>query len=122
MDAQAREALRRAIAYEHLLFQEAQQADAEAERWRQRSELALRRGEEQLAQQALERQRAVAQRAGLYREQYKAQVDTVRLAKDALFQPRLPAGSTDPIARLDALAREDRLERDLADLKAHPSG
>jgi hypothetical protein len=122
MDSAAREALRQAIGHEHLLFQEAQRADAEAERWQRRSRLAVRQGEEQLAQQAIERQRAAEHRARRYREQYAAQTEAVRRAKDAVFAAPPLAATSDAAARLDALAREDRLDRDLAALKARLSG
>lgn len=117
MDAQAREALRRAIAHEHLLFLHAQQADAEAERWRQRTELALRRGEQDLAKQALERQQSARQRGRHYREQYEAQTIAIRAAKQGVAPASVPPPSPTVEDRLEALVREDKLERELADLK-----
>jgi phage shock protein A len=113
--ADAREALRQAIALEHALFTRAAHHDALADRWRGRAELAVRRGEEALAREALARGAAEERRAAEYRAQYLQQADRVRRAKGRAT----PGTPTEPIEhRLDQLALEDRLERDLAALKA----
>ena len=117
-----RDALRHAIAYEHRLFQEVRNHEQLAERWQQRADLALRHGEQALAGEALQRAAAERRLAEDWQTQYRAQTDVVRRAKRGL-RPTPVADATDPIgARLVELAREDRLERDLADLKAKLSG
>lgn len=128
------DALRRAIAQEHLLFMEARRHEQRAERWQRRADLALRQGDEPLASQALQRKAAELERAALYRAQFEAQGKAVQAAKPALGRPS-PAGSTTPLPmppraagaeiidrRLDQLAREDRLDRDLAALKEQLTG
>jgi phage shock protein A len=113
-----REALRQAIALEHLLYTQATKHDDLAARWQQRAALALRQGEESLAREALARQAAEQRRAAGYRAQYLQQTLAIRRAKRTL--PPTPR-STPPAAseqRLNQLALEDRLNRDLAALKA----
>lgn len=121
MEASVREALRRAIALEHNLFLEAQKHERDAERWRQRADLAYKRGEIDLARQALDRQGQAEQRADRYREQYWTQVELVRTAKIAAQHPNpiRPVVATAPSveAQIHALEQADRIERDLAALK-----
>lgn len=109
------EALRRAIAAEHVLYLEAQKHEQQAERWRKRAELALSRAEDGLARQALERSAAEERLAADYRTQYLSQTEAVRRAK-RVQAPIIPAPSAED--RLNKLEIEERLERDLAALKA----
>jgi phage shock protein A len=115
-----REALRHAIAYEHRLFTELQRHEQQAALWQQRADLASRHGDDALALEALARKAASERRAQEYRAQYMAQGQAVRRAKQGL-RP-LPAAPSPPTPsaeqRLERLAVEDRLERDLAALKA----
>ncbi|HLG69586.1 MAG TPA: hypothetical protein VK009_04090 [Chloroflexota bacterium] len=114
----AREALRQAIAAEHRLLMEAAKHDQLADRWRARAELALRRAEEVLARQAVERSAAEERLAATYRAQAAAHSELIRRARRQV--PAAPPAESQPSAerRLNALAVEDRLERDLAALKA----
>jgi phage shock protein A len=122
MATDRREALRHAIAYEHRLFQEVRKHEQVAARWQQRANLALRRGEHDLAGEALQRAAAESRLAEDWQAQYLAQSDAVRRAKRGLRQAALSAPPDPAEARLAQLAQEDRLERDLADLKAKLAG
>ena len=122
MAADGREALRHAMAYEHRLFQEVRKHEQLADRWQQRADLALRRGEQDLAGEALQRAAAESRLAEDWQAQYMAQSDAVRRAKHGLRRAPVSAPPDPAEARLTLLAREDRLERDLADLKAKLAG
>jgi phage shock protein A len=115
--ADPREALRQAIASEHRLYVEAERHDQLANRWRARAELAVRRGEQALARQALERSAAEERLAATYRAQAAAHSEIIRGAKRQVPQTK-PASDASADQRLAQLALEDRLERDLAALKA----
>ncbi len=112
------DALRRAIAAEHRLYLEAQRHEQLADRWLRRAELATRRSEDELARQALDRGAAETRLAAEYRAEYFKQTDVVRQAKRVTSPTvaTLPEPSAED--RLNQLALEDRLERDLAALKA----
>jgi len=114
----SREALRRAIAYEHRLYQQLRKHEQLAARWQGRAEMALRRGEQALAGEALQRQAADTRLAEDYQAQYAAQAQAIQRAKQAL--PTRPISSPPQSAetRLNQLAREDRLKCDLDALKA----
>jgi phage shock protein A len=114
---ESREALRHAIAYEHKLFLEAQKHEQLAARWQQRAELALRHGDESLAGEALDRKAAEERRAAEYRAEYAAQSVAIRSAKRTVPEA-VPAVEPPVEQRLEQLAVDDRLERDLAELKA----
>lgn len=118
--ADPREALRHAIAYEHRLYLEGVKHEQLAVRWQERANLADRRGEQALASEALQRKAAESRLADDYRAQYLSQTHAIRRAKRGLPKPVPPAeASSIPIeARLQKLAQEDCLERDLAALKA----
>lgn len=115
-----REALRDAIAAEHQLFLELDRHRLLTERWRARAELAIRCGDDALARQALERETAEARLAAEYRAQYLSQSEVVRRAKRRHRSMSMPVAPIAPTVedRLDHLAREVRLEQDLAVLKA----
>ena len=118
------EVLRHAMAYEHRLFLETRKHEQLAARWQDRADLAQRRGEQGLASEARQRQATESGIAQEYQAQYVAQTQAIRRAKQGLRRSaRLPAvAQSDPVdARLEQLAREDRLERDLAALKARLS-
>lgn len=118
--ADPREALRQAMAYEHRLYLEVHKHEHLAARWQQRAELALRRGDELLAAEALQRKTAEARLAQEYQAQYVAQTQAIWRAKRGLRESTVAATpSADAAeARLGQLAQEDRVERDLAALKA----
>jgi hypothetical protein len=116
------EALRLAMAHEHHLFLEVQDHDRLAARWQRRADLASSRGDHGLAAEALRRHATEVRLASEYRALYATQAQAVREAKRLHVRPAalIPLPTVDD--RLDALAREDRLNRDLAALKANFSG
>ncbi|HEX6512909.1 MAG TPA: PspA/IM30 family protein [Chloroflexota bacterium] len=109
--ADPREALRQAIAYEHVLHRQAEQHAQRAARWRQRAELALRKAEDTLAREALQREAQELGRAEAYRTQLAAHSEAIRKAKTLLR-------AAPPPDALEILVLQDRIERDLAELKA----
>ena len=112
-----REALRQAIAAEHRLFLEADRHDQLANRWRERAELALRHGEEALARQALDRSAGEDRLARDYRAHAARHSDLIRHATRREHQPRHATAQPSTDERLNQLALEDRLERELQALK-----
>ena len=102
---------------EHRLFTEAQRCEREAARWQERAALALRHDEPELARQALGRSQQANERAIQFHALYREQAAAVRTAKTAFGAGR---SSPDPSLerQLERLELEDRLERDLAALKA----
>ncbi len=104
-----------AIAHEHLLHQRMQEQREQADRWQRRAELAARIGDQEMAAQALERYEHAAHRAAAYEQQYLAQAEAMRQFKPAMRSA--PAAPPTEV-RLLELQLEDRLDRDLADLKA----
>ncbi|MHB8618863.1 MAG: PspA/IM30 family protein [Chloroflexota bacterium] len=113
-----------AIADEHQFHEQAARQRGLAERWRRRAELALRVGDESLAAAARERQERFQRLAGTYERQYQAQVKAVRALEIAARpasgprRPFIPQGAAGDLeTALEALARDDRLDRDLAALK-----
>jgi phage shock protein A len=119
MDPRAREALQLAIAVEHSLHQQMRHQEQLVDRWQARAELAARRGEEDLAREALARKADHERRAAQFGSDYLAQAELVRKARTGFVAPqaaRIPQPrSLD--AELNKLAGDDRLEKDLAALK-----
>jgi len=121
---QLRAALRSAIATEHQLHERAAAEEAAGQRWEAR--VALAQGKEALDLAEAARQRAAEhyRRARAYRaESARQQAYIARLKAELIYPtvasaPRLAAPDGDPVdQRLETLEREDRLERDLAELK-----
>lgn len=126
MDQNARAALQKLISAEHRLHEHLREQEQLAERWHSRAELAIKRGDDQLAGEALARKAEHERRARDLRTQYLEHGQAVRDAKRRLeLQPTarsLPAVAlvayASPVdAKLDQLVAEDRLERDLQELK-----
>lgn len=115
-----RDALRHAIAYEHRLFQEVHKHEQLVARWQQRAELAFRRGEQALATEALDRIAKERQIVQDYESLYRAQSNAVRRAKQGVVRPPIAAPRSERSIedRLEQLTMNERLERDLAALKA----
>jgi len=121
-----------AVAAEHRLYQLAELQERQAERWRSRAELAGARGDADLAAQAQARAGEHQRRAARLREQYHAEAVRIRGLKRRMREVEAGRGpppaplalmAVDPLeARFEALQREERLERDLADLKARLGG
>src|SRR5690348_3999312 len=107
---EGREALRKLIAAEHRLHAQMRQQEQLVERWHARAELASRRGENQLAREALARKTEHERRARDLRTQYLEHTAAVGSAKLRLSAPmiapaaptRLPSSQID--AKLDRLA------------------
>ncbi len=128
--AAARAELRAAVAAEHRLHQLAERHEREAERWRARAEWARGRGEADLAAQAERRSQEHRRQAARLRDAYVAESARIRTLKRHLRDLEvgrgpptvIPSLALDPLAaRFEALQREERLERELADLKARLS-
>lgn len=120
-----RELLSAAIAEEHRLHEAAAREAAAARRWEARAALAERKEAPDLAEAARQRSAQHHRRARACRVESARHQAHIAELKAALLQPspvtRPPlvvVEGYDPVARrLAALEREDRLERELAELK-----
>jgi phage shock protein A len=104
-----------AVADEQRLYQRHSEANREADRWRQRAELAAGRGADDLARAALERARRHASVSLQFHEQYLEQKGYVERLKGRLLETERrirerPATVTRPIDT-------EKLERSLAHLE-----
>ena len=82
-----RQAVATAIASQKRLQNQAEQADAQARTWYERAELALKKGEEELAREALSRRKTYADTAATLQAQVSGQagqVDTLKKSLTAL--------------------------------------
>ena len=75
-----------AIADEKQLQQRYQENQAKANDWQQKAELAVEKGQDDLAREALARRNAFQQTADGFRTQYEEQARQVEVLKDALHQ------------------------------------
>lgn len=75
-----------AIADEKMLYQRYQDNEAKAADWQQRAELAVEKGQDDLAREALSRRNAFAQTASGFKTQYEQQEGQVEQLKQALQQ------------------------------------
>ena len=75
-----------AIADEKMLYQRYQDNQEKAIEWQQRAELAVEKGQDDLAREALMRRNAFQQTASGFKEQYDQQSRQVESLKDALHQ------------------------------------
>ena len=75
-----------AIADEKLLYQRYQDNEAKANDWQQRAELAVERGQDDLAREALTRRNTFAQTADGFKTQYDQQAAQVETLKQALHE------------------------------------
>jgi phage shock protein A len=75
-----------AIADEKLLFERYQENQTEANEWQRKAELAVSKGDDELARQALLRRAAFQQTADGFKEQHQAQSNQVDVLKEALAQ------------------------------------
>jgi phage shock protein A len=75
-----------AIADEKQLYQRYQDNQAKASDWQQRAELAVERGQDDLAREALSRRNAFQQTADGFKAQYEQQASQVEQLKNALHQ------------------------------------
>jgi phage shock protein A len=74
------------IADEKMLYQRYQDNEAKAADWQQRAELAVEKGQDDLAREALSRRNAFAQTAEGFKTQYDQQATQVEQLKQALGQ------------------------------------
>ncbi|HLH22717.1 MAG TPA: hypothetical protein VK066_09350 [Chloroflexota bacterium] len=122
---EARELLYAAIAAEHQLHEAAAREAAATRRWAARAALAERKEAPDLADAARQRAAEHERRAREYRAEAARHQAHIAALKAALRQPGalatappVPTEDYDAVARrLAALEREDRLDRDLAELK-----
>jgi phage shock protein A len=77
------------IADEKQLYQRYQDNQAKANDWQQRAELAVERGQDEMAREALSRRNAFQQTADGFKEQYDQQAGQVEQLKEALHQLEL---------------------------------
>jgi PspA/IM30 family len=119
-----REVLYAAIAEEHRLHEAAAREEAAARRWEARALLAERKEAPDLAEAARQRAAQHQRRARGYRTESARQQAHVAELKAAVVQPTpvvrrvVRAVPPDDVGRrLAGLERDDRLERDLAELK-----
>jgi len=114
-----RDALREAVAAEHKLHLQLRELEENAVRWQRRATLAADQKEPELAQQALARAAALEERAASLRRLSAEHAALIRATKAQLRATSAAVSSpADAEARLQAMELEDRLERDLATLKA----
>jgi phage shock protein A len=89
-----------AIADEQRLKERWQEAERNAAEWQRKAELAVQKGDDDLAREALARRNTYAQTAAGFREQYEEQARQVEQLKDAL-------------EKLESKLNEARTKRDL---------
>ncbi len=82
---QMRQAVARAIASQKRVQQQYNQADSEAGKWQQRAQLALQKGDEDLARQALSRKKVQAETANALKGQLDQQAGQVETLKRNLI-------------------------------------
>ncbi len=83
---QAKTQVAAAIAEERRVQQRAQEAQKQADEWQRRAELAIEKGDDELAKQALLRRNTYAQTAAGLEEQWQAHSAQVQALKDGLRQ------------------------------------
>ncbi len=89
-----------AIADEQRLKERWQQSQQQADEWQRKAELAVQKGQDDLAKEALARRNTFQQTAAGFKEQYEDQAQQVEQLKDALD-------------RLESKIQEARTKRDL---------
>ena len=83
---QVKQEVASAIADEKRLQREYEKAKREAEKWGEKAELAVKKGEDKLAMQALQRQESAENQSEGYEKQWMAQREAVDKLKNALTQ------------------------------------
>jgi phage shock protein A len=95
-----------AIADEKRLYQRAQEAQQQADDWQRKAELAIDKGDDELAKQALTRRNTYVQTAAGMQEQWQAQSAQVQALKDGLRQ--LESKMEEATAKRDLLIARSR--------------
>jgi len=98
-----------AIADEKRLYQRQQEAQQQADEWQSKAELAVEKGDDDLAKQALARRNSYTQTAQGLQEQWQAQSAQVQTLKDALRQ--LETKVSEAEAKKDLLIARSRRAR-----------
>jgi phage shock protein A len=98
-----------AIADERKLLERARDAQAQADEWQRKAELAVDRGDDELARAALARKKSFQQLADGFRQQYEEQHQQVETLKDALR--KLEAKIQEAEAKKDLLIARSRRAR-----------
>jgi phage shock protein A len=103
---QAKTQVAAAIADEKLLFERYQENQAQANEWQQKAELAVTKGDDDLARQALLRRAAFQQTADGFKAQHDAQSHQVEVLKEALGE--LEAKNEEAETKKDLLIARSR--------------
>ena len=111
-----------AIADEKKLYQRYQEAQTQADEWQRKAELAVEKGEDDLAKQALARRNSFAQTAQGFQEQWQAQSAQVQTLKDALRTLESKIGEAETkkdllIARSRRAKAEEQVQRTLGNVR-----
>src|SRR5262245_42686445 len=109
-----------AIADEKMLYQRYQDNDAKAADWQQRAELAVEKGQDDLAREALSRRNAFAQTADGFKTQYEQQAGQVEQLKVALQQ--LEAKIQDATTKQELLIARSRRAKAETQIRTTLSG
>lgn len=108
------------IADEKQLYQRYQDNQAKAVDWQQRAELAVEKGQDDMAREALSRRNAFQQTAAGFKEQYDQQATQVEQLKEALHQ--LEAKIQDAQTREDLLIARSRRAKAETNIRQTLSG
>ncbi|MCC6177677.1 MAG: PspA/IM30 family protein [Chloroflexi bacterium] len=111
-----------AIADEKRLQSRAQDAQQQADDWQRKAELAIDKGDDDLAKQALQRRNTYAQTASGLQEQYQAQSAQVQALKDGLRQLQSKIEEADAkkellIARSRSAKAQEQMHRTLGSIR-----
>jgi phage shock protein A len=117
---QAKTQVAAAIADEKLLFERYQENQTKANAWQQKAELAVARGDDDLARQALLRRSASQQTADGFKAQYDAQAKQVEVLKEALGQ--LESKIAEAEAKKDLLIARSRRAQAETEIRTTLSG
>ena len=118
--AKAKQQVAAAIADEKMLYQRYQDNEAKAADWQQRAELAVEKGQDDMAREALSRRNAFQQTASGFKEQYDQQAAQVEQLKEALHQ--LEAKIQDAQTKEDLLIARSRRAKAETQIRSTLSG
>ncbi len=119
---QAKTQVAAAIAEERRVQQRAQEAQQQADEWQRKAELAIEKGDDELAKQALARRNTYAQTAAGFQEQWQAQSAQVQTLKDALRTLESKIGEAETkkdllIARSRRAKAEEQVHRTIGNIR-----
>ena len=111
-----------AIADEKKLYARYQEAQTQADEWQRKAELAVEKGDDELAKQALARRNSYAQTAQGFQEQWQAQSAQVQTLKDALrtLESKISEAETKKdllIARSRRAKAEEQVHRTIGNIR-----